>query len=103
MYITILVKQVYWSISQVSGERLQDHWSSGPHCCQVVMHTISRMLFSCVYLMLSIKKYFYFPAGGDTANAVYRRFFSPQGGNIGITAHIGGMLAGKLLHVELFI
>ena len=29
MYITILVKQVYWYISRVSGERLQDHWSSG--------------------------------------------------------------------------
>ena len=29
MYITILVKQVYCYISQVSGERLQDHWSSG--------------------------------------------------------------------------
>ena len=29
MYISILVKQVYWYISQVSGERLQDHWSSG--------------------------------------------------------------------------
>ena len=29
MYIIILVKQVYWYISQVSGERLQDHWSSG--------------------------------------------------------------------------
>ena len=28
-YITILVKQVYWYIFQVSGERLQDHWSSG--------------------------------------------------------------------------
>ena len=28
-YITILVKEVYWYISQVSGERLQDHWSSG--------------------------------------------------------------------------
>ena len=28
MYITILVIQVYWYISQVSGERLQDHWSS---------------------------------------------------------------------------
>ena len=39
-----------------------------------------------------------FSAGGDTANAVYRRFFSPAGGNIGITAHIGGMLAGKLTH-----
>ena len=23
------VKQVYWYISRVSGERLQDHWSSG--------------------------------------------------------------------------
>ena len=29
MYITIQVKKVYWYISQVSGERLQDHWSSG--------------------------------------------------------------------------
>ena len=29
MYITILVKTVYLVISQVSGERLQDHWSSG--------------------------------------------------------------------------
>ena len=29
MYITILVKHVYWYISRVSGERLQDHWSSG--------------------------------------------------------------------------
>ena len=29
MYITILVKQVYCYISQVSSERLQDHWSSG--------------------------------------------------------------------------
>ena len=29
MYITILVKIVYLFISQVSGERLQDHWSSG--------------------------------------------------------------------------
>ena len=30
MHITILVKQVYWYIiAQVSGEHLQDHWSSG--------------------------------------------------------------------------
>ena len=29
MYIIILVKTVYLFISQVSGERLQDHWSSG--------------------------------------------------------------------------
>ena len=27
-FMTIIVKQVYWYISQISGERLQDHWSS---------------------------------------------------------------------------
>ena len=26
--MTIIVKQVYWYISQISGEHLQDHWSS---------------------------------------------------------------------------
>ena len=34
-------------------------------------------------------------AGLDTANAVYRRFFDPAGGKIGISAHMGGLLAGK--------
>ena len=29
MRITIVVKHNYWFISRVSGERLQDHWSSG--------------------------------------------------------------------------
>ena len=34
MHCTILVSQVYWYmyISQVSGERIQDHWSSGFPC-----------------------------------------------------------------------
>ena len=27
-YMTKIVKHVYWYISQISGERLQDHWSS---------------------------------------------------------------------------
>ena len=26
---TIIFKHVYWYMQQVSGERLQDHWSSG--------------------------------------------------------------------------
>ena len=26
---TIIVKHVYWYMQQSSGERLQDHWSSG--------------------------------------------------------------------------
>ena len=29
MYMTFIVKQVYWYISRITGERLQDHWSSG--------------------------------------------------------------------------
>ena len=28
---TILFKYVYWYMQQISGERLQDHWSSGFH------------------------------------------------------------------------
>ena len=26
---TIIFKQVYWYMQQISGERLQDHWCSG--------------------------------------------------------------------------
>ena len=26
---TIIFKHVYWYMKQISGERLQDHWSSG--------------------------------------------------------------------------
>ena len=28
---TIIFKYVYWYMKQFSGERLQDHWSSGLH------------------------------------------------------------------------
>ncbi|WAR31566.1 RHBL2-like protein, partial [Mya arenaria] len=35
----------------------------------------------------------------DTANAVYRRFFDPAGGKIGITAHMGGLVAGLFLGI----
>ena len=32
---TIIFKYVYWYMKQISGERLQDHWSSGfvTICC----------------------------------------------------------------------
>ena len=43
MYITIPVKQVYWYISQVSGERLQDHWSSGSSLCKTVLVVLSHV------------------------------------------------------------
>ena len=29
---TIIFKHVYWYMQQISGERLQDHWSSGFYC-----------------------------------------------------------------------
>ena len=30
---TIIFKHVYWYMQQISGERLQDHWSSGSSVC----------------------------------------------------------------------
>ena len=30
---TIIFKYVYWYMKQISGERLQDHWSSGLVLC----------------------------------------------------------------------
>lgn len=38
-------------------------------------------------------------AGLDTANAVYRRFFDETSANIGISAHIAGLLAGLFLGI----
>ena len=38
---------------------------------------------------------FFFLAIGDTSVAVYRRFFEEGATKIGISAHIGGMLAGN--------
>ena len=31
---TIIFKHVYWYMQLISGERLQDHWSSGLKFCQ---------------------------------------------------------------------
>ena len=30
---TIIFKHVYWYMQQITGERLQDHWSSGSYFC----------------------------------------------------------------------
>ena len=52
MYSTILVKQVYWYISRVSGERLQDHWSSGYFRPKVYMLTDDlRNKRKCVFII----------------------------------------------------
>ena len=33
---TIIFKHVYWYMQQISGERLQDHWSSG-YCLEAAL------------------------------------------------------------------
>ena len=33
---TIIFKYVYWYMKQISGERLQDHWSSGFRLYQAI-------------------------------------------------------------------
>ena len=35
---TIIFKYVYWYMKQISGERLQDHWSSGFFFLQKGIH-----------------------------------------------------------------
>ena len=37
---TIIFKHVYWYMQQISGERLQDHWSSGLVYMQVYIYFI---------------------------------------------------------------
>ena len=34
---SIIFKHVYWYIQQISGERLQDHWSSGLLSTQMIL------------------------------------------------------------------
>lgn len=36
----------------------------------------------------------------DSCNAVYRRFYDPQAGKIGVSAHIGGLVTGCLIGVS---
>ena len=38
---TIIFKHVYWYMQQISGERLQDHWSSGICLYMVISLMIS--------------------------------------------------------------
>ena len=48
---TIIFKYVYWYMKQISGERLQDHWSSGIN------------FYSSFLTMLYIKFGFDWPSG----------------------------------------
>ena len=41
---TIIFKYVYWYMKQISGERLQDHWSSG------LLHMTFCLLISELYM-----------------------------------------------------
>ena len=37
---TIIFKHVYWYMQQISGERLQDHWSSGYYFLLAIKTTV---------------------------------------------------------------
>ena len=57
---TILVKQVYWYISQVSGERLQDHWSSGYDLMILVLRFYLFQIMQSKFYLLSYISFFFF-------------------------------------------
>ena len=50
---TIIFKHVYWYMQQISGERLQDHWSSGydlSFC--MVFHLIAKLFITNLHINL---------------------------------------------------
>ena len=50
---TIIFKHVYWYMQLISGERLQDHWSSG----FVMFHRLRRLVASCPALNMRLLPY----------------------------------------------
>ena len=46
---TIVFKHVYWYMQLISGERLQDHWSSG---MLYVSFTLVRIMVACMVRLL---------------------------------------------------
>ena len=62
---TIIFKYVYWYMKHISGERLQDHWSSGCYFQRVLIH----MQVGCFLQYLSRlvgKPTMWFPTRSDT-------------------------------------
>ena len=52
IYMTFVVKQAYWCISQISDERLQDHWSAG---IMVKLEYIRVYLFFFFFLWVLVR------------------------------------------------
>ena len=48
---TIIFKYVYWYMKQISGERLQDHWSSGWYISQVSGERLQDHWSSCYFFL----------------------------------------------------
>ena len=53
--MTIIVKQDYWYISQISGEHLQDHWSSSFHISWFLENDAATQEVSIKWLLLCIR------------------------------------------------
>ena len=49
---TIIFKHVYWYMQQISGERLQDHWSSGFHFRSLTLVVFDRFSSNFAYELI---------------------------------------------------
>ena len=47
---TLIFKHVYWYMQQISGERLQDHWSSG-HTIVIFIIVPSVLVYEIIILI----------------------------------------------------
>ena len=50
---TIIFKHVYWYMQLISGERLQDHWSSG-FCIPFLAHLSRRLIGELIVYLCSV-------------------------------------------------
>ena len=55
---TIIFKHVYWYMQQISGERLQDHWSSGSTmlCPMSVLRQKSTLFMNIPHTIIIFKQ-----------------------------------------------
>ena len=54
---TIIFKHVYWYMQQISGERLQDHWTSGILCLLITFVLGTCLLKTNPKYTLGLKTY----------------------------------------------
>ena len=55
---SIIFKHVYWCMQQISGERLQDHWSSGLYQISIAKANVTIYRCSPMFCMQEVRQWY---------------------------------------------